>query len=271
MQSRAGPRVDRFMQAARFEGSLLASLSELKAIEVQRVADERAAVRRAEELRIEELVAAEHRHRDELAAQARAAHDAQLAVEHARLEAEREARLRLEAAEAAEHARQMIALTEVRTAQELELRRAQVAKQRPTWMLVVTGFALLAAAVMVWFAMQSRGASDRAEQDRLAAQEAAARAKAGAEESRIALERIDRELTELSGKVNDAVVAVGKAQTKAETDAANRQLKKLQQQQYDLAQRAEKARLDAARAARIAPVVVDQDCTNNSVCRKVNK
>ena len=50
--------------------------------------------------------------------------------------------MRVESAEAAERARQQAALEQSRMQQEMDLRRAEVAKKRPTWMLVVTGLAL---------------------------------------------------------------------------------------------------------------------------------
>ena len=65
----------------------------------------------------------------------RAERDELRRIEDAKIAAEREAWLRVEAASAAERARHAIALEEHRIAQELELRRAEVAKTRPTWML----------------------------------------------------------------------------------------------------------------------------------------
>ncbi len=248
---------------------MLTSLSELKAIELQRVADERAAVLRAEELRIEEMAATERRHREQLEARAHAEHEAKLALERARVDAEREARLRVEAAEAAEHARQMMALHEARTVQELEIRRAEVAKQRPTWMLAVTGLALVAAAVMVWLAIASRSASAKADEDRAIAQEVADKAKRDAEASKVALEQVDREVKDLAVKTAAAMVKVAAAQTKADRDAANIQLQRLQHDQFLAARHAQDVRDAASKAARGARVIVDEECTRNSVCKKV--
>src|SRR6185436_16701817 len=98
------------MDARRTEGSLLASLCELRAIEHQRVADERAAVEAAAQARRHEQETRERLARDAETARLAAERDAQLAIEQARADAEREARLRLEAAHAAETARQQIAL-----------------------------------------------------------------------------------------------------------------------------------------------------------------
>jgi hypothetical protein len=157
------------MQAARFEGSLMSSLQELKAIEQQRLADERAVVVRTEEMRIQALADAERKACEEIAAKARAEHEATLAIERARADAEREARLRVEAAEQAERARQMMALEQERTQQEMELRRAEVKQKRPTWMVAVTGLALVLACVLVVFTAKAIASSNESDQARIEA------------------------------------------------------------------------------------------------------
>jgi len=255
------------MQAPRFEGSLLASLSELKAIEQQRVADERAQVLRAEAIRIQDLADTERRGREAEEARVRADHDAKLAVERMRLEGEREARLRVEAAELAERARQRMALEEARSAQELELRRAEVAKQRPTWMLAVTGCAVVLAGVLVWFTLGAKGASDEAEQARIAADRRAEIAKRQADDSRLALEGVERDVKDLDGKVAAAIKRLELAKDKAAIDAANRDLKKLAEDRAAAARRVEAARIEAARRLREEGHHMSGDCLNNSLCR----
>src|SRR5262249_35614528 len=137
--------------AMRIESSILASLSELRAIEQERIADERAAVERARAAEVEAKRVAEQARLDAEQARIRAEREQRMRIEQARLDAEREARMKVMAAEAAERARLETALEHQRVAEELELRRAEIAKKRPTWMLVVTGVALVATIAFGWY------------------------------------------------------------------------------------------------------------------------
>src|SRR3954464_10397781 len=96
--------------------------------------------------------------------------------------------MRVESAEAAERQRQQAALEQQRLQQEMELRRAEVAKKRPTWMLAVTGIALVGVVVAIILVMKFSGQSDedrqkavQAEKDKKVAEEAAADAVAKVE------------------------------------------------------------------------------------------
>jgi hypothetical protein len=259
------------MQAARYEGSLLASLTELKAIEQQRVAEERAAVQRAEEIRIQEMADTERRHREQLEARAKADHEAELAVERAKLEAEREARLRIEAAEAAERSRQQAALEQDRAVQELALRRAEVAKKRPTWMIVVTGLSLAVAGLLVFFAISAQNASELSDKNRAQAEQDALVAKRDAEESKATLARLEAESKVLDGKVNEAIKRVAEATTRAQLEAANAELKRTQKAQAEAARARELARLEALRKERLGGAHVSAACANQSVCKDATK
>src|SRR5262249_42633942 len=139
---------------ARFEPSVLASLHELKAIEEQRIADERAVVERARADELEARRAAEQARVDAEEARLRAERDERIRIEEARVAAEREARLRVEAHEASERARHQAELDHHRLEQEMELRRAEVAKKRPTWMLAVTGLAVCGGIALAVFAYE---------------------------------------------------------------------------------------------------------------------
>ena len=242
---------------------MLFSLRELRAIEEQRVADERAAVARAEAERAAAIEAAARRAREEEEARIRAAHAERLAIERAREAAEREARLRVEAAEAAERARQHAALEHERVHQELELRRAEVARQRPTWMVVVTGIALAAAIGLVLFAVQRTRAS---EADRATKAEAVAIARQAQQERQelaVEVERMARDLDELDRKVGGAIDAVTAAQTEADRAAAKTRLDRLRQEQAEAQVRVRRARELAARRDRLAPVVISEACLKN--------
>lgn len=256
------------MQQVRFEGSLLASLHELKAIEEQRLADERAAVARAELLRQQELADAERRRRDDAEARARAAHEAELALERARVEAEREARLRVEAAEAAERARHQAALDQARLAEEVALRREEVARKRPTWMVAVTVLALAAAGALTYVAVDSRHGATVADNRRQVAEQRAAAAQAEAERARVVLEGIERQNQTLDGQIRDAIARVASLQDRAELEAANARLRELRRQKADAAKRAAEARREAERKKRLAGQTVSEECQHNAVCRQ---
>src|SRR5215470_13022166 len=86
----------------RSEESLIRSLAELRAIELQRQTDEQAAAEAAVQARRREREAAAQAARDAEAARLAAEHEAHAAAERAHAAAEREARLQIEALEAAE-------------------------------------------------------------------------------------------------------------------------------------------------------------------------
>ena len=192
------------MQAVRFEGSLLSSLSELKAIEEQRVAEERAARDSEAAARIAAIEAAEHKRVADEAARLDADRQAQLALERARYESEREARLRVETVEAAERARYQAQLQGQRQAEELALAREKVARQRPTWMLAVTALAVVAAGVMVWFTLRWHQASADADAARAISEEESRVAKADADKSRQALLGLEATVAQLDGEIGRA-------------------------------------------------------------------
>src|SRR5260221_10946547 len=122
----------------RVESSIMTSLGELRDIHQQRIVDERAAFERERAAEVEAKRAAEQAKLDAELDRQRADREAALRIEQARADAEREARLAIEAAQAAERARMQIALEQQRHHDETELRRAEVAKQRPRRMIAVT-------------------------------------------------------------------------------------------------------------------------------------
>lgn len=195
-------------------------------IEEQRIADERTALRVREQHRLEAIAAAARAAREAEAAQVRAEHEARLALETARLQAEREGRMRAEAAAAAEQARQFAILTAEREAREHELRRAEVAQKRPTWMVVVTGAAVAVAGVLVWFALDKASASAESERARSLAEQdrrAAIDAQQAAERE---MEGFRQELAQLDVRVAEAKRMLAAAQTAADRAAAQAELAK---------------------------------------------
>ncbi len=216
------------------ESSIVQSLSELRDIERQRLADELAARQLAEAARLAARETEERRAREEAEARAKAEREAQLAAEHARLEAEREARRRIDAAAAAELARQQVALDHARMEREVELRREQVARTRPTWMMAVTALSLAAAGLLLWVALSSRAlaeeASDRA---RLALLDRDA-ARADAQAAQQGLEGVKLELERNARAIRLALEEMGRAKKQAERDAVGAKLQQEQQRAREL-------------------------------------
>src|SRR5678816_2078702 len=169
-------------QSEKRENSVLFSLRELRQIEENRVQEEEAAVRSAEQARAAAHEAAERQRRDQEEAKVKAERDAQLAIETARENAEREARMRVESAEATERQRQQAALEQQRLQQEMELRRAEIAKKRPTWMLAVTGIALVGVVLAIVLIVKFQSATDASkEKEEIAIKEAEEAKKAAKE------------------------------------------------------------------------------------------
>jgi hypothetical protein len=216
-------------QQERRENSIVQSLSELRDIERQRIADELAAGQLAEAARSAAREAEERRLREEAQARAKTAREAQLAAEHARLEAEREARRRIDAAAAAELARQQVVLEHARMEREVELRREQVARTRPTWMMAVTGLSLAAAGLLLWVALSSRALAEEArDRARLALLDRdAARADAGAAQQ--GLESMKLELERNARAIRLALAELGRATKQADRDAVTAKLQQEQQ------------------------------------------
>lgn len=266
LQSPSRGRVIRTMQAARFEGSLMTSLAELKSIEHQRLADERAAVIRADELRKYTALEAERRVREAAERKLREERESALAIEQAKVAAERELRLRVEHVEQAERERQQVALEQERHAQEIELRKAEVANKRPRWMMTVTSLALALAAVLVVFTVKAVAASSEADDKRKVSEEAALKAEADVEKMRLELVGLETNLRELDGKVDLAIKRVAEAQTKAEATAAAGEVKRLANEKREAAIRA--AELKAQRDLKLRLDGVKNICTRDSVCRE---
>ncbi|HEY5936894.1 MAG TPA: hypothetical protein VIU61_19730 [Kofleriaceae bacterium] len=254
------------MQAVRFEGSLLSSLSELKAIEEQRIAEERAARDHEAAARVAAIEAAEQQRIAAEAARVEAERTAQLALERARYEAEREARIRVETAEAAERARYQAQLQAQRQAEELAIAREKVARQRPTWMLAVTALAVVAAGVMVWFTLQWHQASARANEARAISEEESRVAREDAKKSKQALLALEASVAQLDGEIATALVAAEKARTKAEAEAAAKRVADLERRKAAARAAIAKERHDQWLRDRGGPIKVDDRCKGNPLC-----
>jgi len=253
--------------AEKRENSVLFSLRELRQIEESRVQEEEHAVRSADEQRARAKADAERRARDEEEAKLRAERDHQRAMEEARVAAEREARMRVESAEATERARQQAALEQQRLQHEMELRRAEVAKKRPTWMLVVTGIAIVAAIGLVFFAIERKKAQEKADEENRIAQIEKDKAEQRMKELNAQVEKFQRDLDEMDSKVTKAVADVAAAKDASDIKLAQNRLMELQREQAEMKQRVAAAKAAAEKAERNKGLHVSKECMDNPLAK----
>jgi len=200
----------------RVESSIMTSLSELKAIHHERIADEQASFERARIAEIEARRAAEEAVRAAADAKLREERDAQIRIEEARVAAEREARMKVEAGEAAERARYAAELEHQRQIQEAELRRAEIAKKRPKWMMVVTGLAVAAGLGLGYVALdRARDAQVAAEKQKAAEHEKQV-AKEQAAQAQVELASLEKSLDSSDAKLADLTTSLIAAQNDAD-------------------------------------------------------
>ena len=148
--------------------------------------------------------------------------------------------------------------------EELELRRVEVAKKRPTWMIVVTAMAFAAACGLTWFAVERSRDKAIAEEKRIiaereakqAADEQAKMAKQ-LDELKLAIDEQDKLLTKAQQSLIAAQTKADIAKAKADIDAANKAKAIAKQKAWDL----EQQRL---RNERLRPVDV-RGCTDTAV------
>lgn len=248
----------------RVETSIITSLSELREIEKQRIADEKAAAEREHNAVVEAKRAAEQAKLDEEEARRRAEREEIIKIQLAQAEAERQIRLRVQAEEAAERARLQAQLDEQRMREELELRRVEVAKKRPTWMIVVTALAFVAACGLTWFAVQRSREKAVAEEKRIAAEFAAKQAADDQaemakklDELKLAIDEQDKLLTKAQQSLIAAQTKADIAKAKADIDAANKAKALAKQKAWELEQ-------ERIRKERLKPVDV-HECVGTAV------
>lgn len=254
-------------QSDKRENSVLFSLRELRQIEENRVEEEAHAVRSAEEARRMAIEAEDRRKRDEEDAKLRAERDHQRAIEDAKVAAEREARMRVESAEASERARQQAALEQQRLQQEMELRRAEVAKKRPTWMLAVTGIAIVGVIVAIIVGVRAYSQSQEDAQKREQAERASEEYGKQVKEAQALLEKAQKDLDENGAKVDKAISDVGAAQDAVALKAAQQRLQELQREQSEIRSRVEAAKAAAEHANRLKGVHISEECKNNPLAK----
>ncbi|HEU0034349.1 MAG TPA: hypothetical protein VFQ53_27190 [Kofleriaceae bacterium] len=243
------------------------SLRELRQIEENRVQEEEHARMTAEQARRAAAEEAERQRREAEEAKVRAEREAQLQIEQARENAEREARMRVEAAEAAERQRQQALLEQQRLQQEMELRRAEVAKKRPTWMLAVTGIATVGVIIAIVLVVKYSGQSDEDQEKARQAEIAKKKAEEAADQAVALVDKLQRDLQDMDKKVSQAVDSVVAAQTDADRKAANDKLKALQKEKWEMEQRIAAAKEAAAKAKRKQGFTVSKECQENPLAK----
>jgi hypothetical protein len=228
----------------RIESSIITSLSELRAIEQQRIAEERASVEREKQRVIDEARAKELARVQAESARVEAERTERIRIEQARADAEREARMRVEAAEAAERMRLAAELEQQRMVAELDLRRAEVAKKRPTWMIAVTASAFVAAIGLSVFAVSKSQEAEHARTQQAEAQRIRDDAKRDLADAVAKLDGLQADVAksdELLSQLEHRLVA---AQNEADRKRVQRELDAEQQRKRELQSRiaAEQAR-----------------------------
>lgn len=173
--------------------------------------------------------------------------------------------MRVEQAEQAERARQLMALEQERHQQEMALRKAEVAKKRPKWMMAVTGLALALATVLVVMTVKALAHSDDAEVAKTKSDAVAEKARQDAEKMRDELNRLEANLRDLDGKVDLAIKRVAAAQTAAEAKAAGDEVKRLAREKSEANAAAAKLRYEQELKKRLEGV--HGVCTGDSICR----
>lgn len=261
-------RVDWSMRS---DGSVMTSLAELRMLQEQRVANERsarsaleAATRAANERAARELACAEAQQVADDRARV-------LAIEQARATVERQARMRAIAVEAAERARHAALLDEQRLAQEMELRRVEALRTRPTWMVAVTATAILAAAALTVFAVHSIHSEREAKAVSARAMQEKDKAKQESAEHYRALAALDTR----SKEMDEQLLAANRSLTTNETTAAALAAQRTKIAKLEAAKKA----LDAAHAVAAAKWAKDradganmsEDCLHNVISKKACK
>lgn len=237
-------------QSEKRENSVLFSLRELRSIEESRVKEEEDAAKAAEEARIRARMDEERRKRDEQDAKERAAAEAIRLENEAREQRLREEALRVQEAEARARADHQAQLEAHRLQQEMELRRQEVQKKWPVWLVVAVGiFAVITAAAVI-FMVQSSNKADEEARRRQAAQEEQAKAEAIARQKEI-------ETAELKAQVDGLIAALAdldnqmkesERQLAAATTQADRDKVAARQAEIRRQQREAQARLDKVKA-----------------------
>ena len=212
--------------AERKESSVLFSLRELRSIEEERVQEEDAAKKRAEEEKIRAREDAERRAREDEEGRRRAIEDAERRERETRENREREDRLRVEEAERRARVEAQAAIEQQRMHKELEIRAVEAQRKKPTWLIGLAGGLVLIVGILGFWAYNKSQES--------AAKEKAAQAQIEQLQKDIAAaqENFDKASKETDEKYQK-LLAAKTDEEKAAAQAALEDAKRKQQQAND--------------------------------------
>lgn len=232
------------------ENSVLFSLRELRSIEETRVKEEEDAAKATEEARIRARMEQERIHREAEEAKVRAAEDAARREHETREQRVREDALRVQEAEARARAEHQAQLEAHRLQQEMEIRRQEVQKKWPVWLVVAVGIFAVVTAGAIIFMVQSSNKADQAAIDKRRADEMAAeadKARKAAEQAQADLKRQVDDMTAELGKLDDQMREserqLAAASTNAERDKVAARQAEIRRQQREA-----QAKLDKIKA-----------------------
>lgn len=245
----------------------MTSLAELRAIEEERIAQERAAVMAEVVARKQALDDAERRARTEDEAKIAAVRNEELRIAREREQAERAARMQVESVEASERARLAAALEQERMVQELDLRRQEVAKKRPTWMVAVTIGAVIAAGALTWFGVDRYEQSQQAIAEKDKADAETKLAKAETEEAQTRLAAMEGDLRDIDTKVGKAIDQVIAADGAEQREAARKNLERLRQEEADLKRRHDDEEERLRKKKRGEGFHITEECKKNALAK----
>jgi colicin import membrane protein len=237
-------------QPEKRENSVLFSLRELRSIEETRIKEEEDAAKTAEEARIRARMEEERRQREAEEAKVRAAEDAARREQDAHNQRVREDALRVQEAEARARAEHQANLEAHRLQQEMEIRRQEVQKKWPVWLVVAVGIFAVITIGAVIFMVQSSNKADQEKRDRQAAEVKRQEAE------RIAKQK-EQETAELKAQVDGLIAALAdldnqmkesERQLTAATSQAERDKVAARQAEIRRQQRAAQERLDKVKA-----------------------
>jgi len=237
-------------QPEKRENSVLFSLRELRSIEETRVKEEEDAEKAAEEARIRARMEDERRVREAEEAKQRAAEEAARREHETREQRLREDALRVQETEARARAEHQAQLEAHRLQQEMEIRRQEVQKKWPVWLVVAVGIFAVVTIGAVIFMVQSSNKADSEAKARQAAQIEQAKAEKLAKQK-------EQETAELKAQVDGLIAALGELdnqmkeserQLASATSQADRDKVAARQAEIRRQQRVAQDRLDKVKA-----------------------
>lgn len=210
------------------ENSVLFSLRELRTIEENRVQEEEEAARTAEEARIRARMDEERRVREEAEARLRAEQEEEKRIREMEAHRAHDEKVRVGEAAARAQAEHNARLEQDRLQHEMEIRRQEVAKKRPTWLLVVAGVLVAAIGISIYLIIQRNKENERkaAENAELQRQNDEKEAIIKANKEQIdtlnaSMAQLQGQLDDLDKQLDDAFDAIKNAKTDADRRAAN--------------------------------------------------